>query len=424
MVQGSIKLALILPELYRGGTLRGAKNIAKMLMLGSITAGVRLELSFGHLYDTSLYHDSDFEDLKELGIKVRPFKREVISSAHIDIVFDYLKKTSQGKKADTYWSFNDGVANFEDCDFWIIVSDRLQHPIPPHRPFAVIVYDYIQRYVPEIFGLTPKTDGNWMQYDAYAKATRGAQFVICTTNQTRLDCINYAGVNHERVYKFPMEFDSLNIQSKPIVKNSEVPPYLLWTTNSTQHKNHINIILGLEHYFKNYPESEIVVYMTGIYTNLFTSKEDSDKHYFDEYPRKVRETIASCPQVKKRLKIWGNLSDEIYLDKLINAYGILHGALYDNGTYSIVEGAWFGVPSISSDYPAIRESCENFSLKPVLFNPRNPKDLAKSLQVFVSNHSQIIDSLPTQERLIERTYSKMAGKYWDSFIAAYEATRD
>lgn len=421
-----INLAVILPELYRGGsgTLRGAVNITRMLVIGANKCGDSIELSFAHVDSPGVYQESDFEELREIGVKIRPFRRETVRAKKLRPIFERFGIGKPVDLEDVYWNFNDGISNFEECDFWIIISDRIQHPIPPHRPYAVVVYDYIQRYVPEIFGMTPASAGKWKMFDAFAKATRAAQFVICTTDQTRLDCINYSGVYAPRVFKFPMEFDPL--ESSGLTEDNDEPssPYILWTTNSTPHKNHLNVISGLEMYFCKNPSSKLKVHMSGVYTHLFTETGRVDKHYSDDYPVRVRDAIANASELQKRLRILGNLSDAAYLRELRNARGVLHGALYDNGTYAIVEAAWWGIPSISSDYPAIREACEIFALKPVLFNPRLPGDLARAINDFETGYEKLVNTLPSMERLQSRTFPVVAEQYWLNFRHALESTED
>jgi glycosyltransferase involved in cell wall biosynthesis len=260
-------------------------------------------------------------------------------------------------------------------------------------------------------------------FDVYASIARNADFVICTTNATRLDCINYAGCSANRVIKFPMEFDTLTCDEERPTAHSADVDYLLWTTNSTQHKNHANVISGLERYFKKYPESKMEVHMTGVYTHLFLPENPGDPHYKDPYAASIRKIIVNCPNLKQRLKILGNLDDEVYLTKLRNAAGVLHGALYDNGTFSIVEAAWLGVPSISSKYPAIQEVCDNFHIQPALFDPHRPDTLVNALENFEKNLLKFKSSLPSRESLIKRTFSSLAPEYWRKFKSSLDTSR-
>ncbi|NNM58456.1 MAG: hypothetical protein HKM04_01405 [Legionellales bacterium] len=62
------KIAVFLPIGYKGGTLKGAKNIAKMFYLGSRQAGEPVDVVFsciGKTYDI----EREFSDLSALGIR-------------------------------------------------------------------------------------------------------------------------------------------------------------------------------------------------------------------------------------------------------------------------------------------------------------------------------------------------------------------
>jgi glycosyltransferase involved in cell wall biosynthesis len=391
-----------------------------MLAIGAAACGQHISLSFGHLDEPGLYTPEDFSELRELGVSVRPFRREFVRGELINDLYQTWLPEHAHSSSPEYVVFNDGISNFEDADFWVLVSDRLQACIPPHRPYAVVVYDYIQRYVPEIFGAPEASDPNWHLYEQYAEVTRRAAFVMCTTEQTRRDCITYVGVPGDQVVVFPMEFDlfeyDASLEKKPVTKD----PYILWTTNSTEHKNHLRVIDGLEMYFAKHPDSPLKIIMSGVYTHLFSSQGKSDPHYELDWPRKVREKIRTSTEVKQRLKIIGNVSDAEYSSVLKQASWLLHGALYDNGTFSLIEAAALGVPSISSKYPAIVEECRNFKLQPALFDPYDPKSLEYALVEALPKHAEYRSRLPTRQHLTARNYKSLAPEYWTTFRRSME----
>jgi glycosyltransferase involved in cell wall biosynthesis len=407
-------IAVILPERYRGGTLRGAMNITRMLALGAKASGEALTLSFGHVDDQDLYSPSDFTELRELGVTVRPFHIQFLRGSEINPLYESWFDDLNVKPADEYIAFNDGVSNFEDADFWVVVSDRLRACIPPHRPYAVVVYDYIQRYVPKIFGAGQVGETNWKNFEQFAEVTRRANFVMCTTEQTRRDCIAFAGARPERVAVFPMEFDPIDgFTQQPTAEAAA--PYLLWTTNSTEHKNHLVVIEGLERFFRQHPESPMQIWMSGVYTQLFGQAGRGDPHFDLPWPKKVRAALAAAPEVSRRLKICGNMEEAEYIAALRGASWVLHGALYDNGTFSLVEGAWMGVPAISSRYPAIVEQCEMFGLDVVLFDPHDPSTLASALAENLPRHSEWVRRLPARDALAQRSFRLIAPQYWGKF---------
>jgi glycosyltransferase involved in cell wall biosynthesis len=411
-------IAVILPEAYRGGTLRGALNIVKMLFIGSRAAGDFPKISFGYVGGTDVYLESDFYEIKKMGVQVRPFRTIKAAAVDVEMLSGLVDSSVKNSTSQEYLIFNDTVSNFEDADIWLIVSDRLSACIPPHIKYALVVYDYIQRYVPEIFGCTSNTDANWKLFEKYAEVTRKADFVICTTKQTQRDCITYTGSQADRVALFPMEFDPMDVTNYSVSdgeKCTSGSEYILWTTNSTQHKNHKNIINGLEIYFGQNKDSVLEVHMTGVYTHLFSDDGIDDSNFTNPYIESIRRLIAKSPNFRERLIILGNVSDEQYLQKLTDASWLLHGALYDNGTFSIYEAAWVGVPSICSMYPAIREQCNHIELDVVEFDPYSPLDLSEKLTECLSNRQKWIKSLPDRVRMSKITYENIAPEYWSNF---------
>jgi len=393
-----------------------------MLHHGARKSGDEVRVTFGHL-DDAVYESEDFADLRAMGIGVRSFKLDRLKADFLNDYFESGVIPSQPTSKTEYLVFNDGMSNFEDADFWVLVSDRVEHPLPAHRRYAVVVYDYIQRYVPAIFGLDVGSEYIWRVSDQYAKCAVNADFVICTTQQTRQDCISYAGASPDRVHVFPMEFDPIASEllfehNDLAIEAEDEAPYLLWTTNSTEHKNHLVMLEGLERYFRANPDSDLTIRMSGAYTHLFHKSGKDDIHFEMPHPKKVRAKLQDLPLVSKRLAILGNVPDQKYLDQLHGAAFVLHGALYDNGTFSVVEGAWLGVPSISSDYPAMREVARNFSLQLALFDPRDPDSMAEAISTAVRNRDAMVKALPSQALLQQRSFDVVAPQYWKQFSNA------
>jgi glycosyltransferase involved in cell wall biosynthesis len=412
-----MRIAVILPERYRGGTLRGAKNVARMLRLGAQSAGDDLTVSFGYIDDPNIYSSDDFNDLRELGIACRPFRLELAAASGLNpYLIEWFHQFPENPTPN-YVLFNDGITNFEECDFWIVVSDRVSSPIPPHRRYAVVTYDYIQRYVPEIFGTSPETDQYWILVEMYARFARSAAFVICTTEQTKSDCLAVAGATPDRVRVFPMEFDPLDLPTGG--SREDAAPYALWTTNTTEHKNHLNVIKGLERFFLENPASELQVRISGAYTDLFSGRFKGKPHFDNQYIALVRRTLEESSTLRKRVKILGNVSDTEYTAQLSAAAFCLHGAKYDNGTFAVLEAAWHAVPCLSSDYPAMREMSRRFSVPLTYFDPFQPDTLAAGIEHLMENRSDLVAALPSRDHLRRFSYENVAAEYWRCFKQAY-----
>ena len=107
----------------------------------------------------------------------------------------------QDKKHQTpFCVMNDNINCFCECDRWLFVSDRLHKGTPiPLRPYSVVVYDYLQRYLP--FQLLPESLENY-----FINAVRFADGVFVTNQETAKDMILHIGVPHKKIFLLPFEF--------------------------------------------------------------------------------------------------------------------------------------------------------------------------------------------------------------------------
>ena len=390
-------LGVFLPAAYQGGSLRGAKNIAKMLKLGSQYHGEEITVVFScveNVYDIK----QEFADLLELDIVVRETKWAEISREEADIAMVF----NGGKKLlndEGYLVPTDGIANFSDCDFWLIVSDRTELPLLPTRPYGVVIYDYIQRYVPEIFG-------SYFERP-FLSTARKAEFIFVTTPQTRNDVIQYVGISSERVILIPMEFNSLSLMAE---KSKRKKDYFIWTTNSTDHKNHFRAFEALDIYYKKYA-GNFDIYITGPFSSIFFDK-DIEPKFKSEHVLKTRKLLKEKQFLKSKINILGNLQDDSYTEVLANARFLWHPTLIDNGTFSVIEAAYYEVPSLSSDYPQMQYIDQRFKLNLSFTDPLCSETMAEDLAKMEKNCNEKSQLLPDKEYLGQFTYKNLAPNFW------------
>jgi glycosyltransferase involved in cell wall biosynthesis len=121
--------------------------------------------------------------------------------------------------------------------------------------------------------------------------------------------------------------------------------------------------------------------------------------------------------LKRRVKWMGELPDSAYRKTLANAKFIWHSGKSDNGTFSVIEGACLNVPALSSDYPAMREIDEQFSLRMAWMDPESPRDMAKKLKMMENNITARRDMLPSEALLRAQSMENHAEKYWQEVRA-------
>lgn len=405
------KIAVMLPEAYRGGTLRAAKNIAKSLAMGSQKKNdpVQVVFSYRRWANYDLY--ADFKDLTDMGILLRETEWQLVKHSEIATLSSWMD-IDENKSANADWCIPcDGANNFFDCDLWVIISDRLPAPLYPIKKYICVIYDYLQRYAPGIFS----TKNDWRrQEDVYFPLVRNAERVLVTTPSTRADMISYAGISPSRVSLIEMDFELLDDTVCLESEDLNLPQnYFLWTTNTDSHKNQMNALNALEYYFEELG-GRLHVIMTGVYTEYF----DPENH-FDASDGLLNDLLMKLPQVKflrkklaenqylrKKIKIMGCVSDIRYASILKNAQFLWHPNLNDNGTFSVIEAAWFNHPSLAAHYPAMKYIDQTFNLNLTFFDPHNVLNMGNSLFWMEKNYKSIM--LPPREALSQRSWKAHA----------------
>lgn len=388
----SLRVAVLDPSGFRGGQARALQMVAEALYVGSREVGQPVEVVIGYL-DSPRFQVDDFRDLRP-EIKLRSFVwKELIASEALRALV-YSGTPVPSKLESGYMVPDDGVNNFYDCDLWLIISDRLIKPLLPIRPYVLMVYDYIQRYVPEIIPEEVNL--------SFLRAARQATGVLVTTQFTLTDALQYAGLAPERVHKVPMLIPCFSATRV----NGDAPEnrnYFIWTTSSSIHKNHVNAVLALRIYYEEL-EGELSCLMTGFNSEAIVS---------GRYPHlePVRDIIAKSDALRSRLQVMGELPDARYRDLLAHARFLWHPARIDNGTFSVVEAACLGVPSLSSDYPAMREMDGAFKLTLSWSHPDEPRQMALQLKHMELVADEIKQKLPTEAEL--RAFGDAAMvEYW------------
>ncbi|RZI43612.1 glycosyltransferase [Herbaspirillum sp. HC18] len=388
------RIAVIVPVGYRGGSLRAAKLVAEAIDLGARQDGTPVEVVFGHLDDPECYPEEEFKDLPQ-NIVRRPYKWKTFTHEDATSALHYSGRP-RPLIARAYQVPDDGIQQFNDCDLWLIVSDRLELPLLPLRPYAMIVYDYLQRYLP----LMAASD-NWK----FLQAAHGAERVFVTTDFTYGDALQFAGLEKNRIVRLPMlapDFSCDAAVAQPI----KGPDYFLWTTNLAPHKNHVNAIKALQIYYERLG-GRLTCCVTGVGTGQLL--KGGMPHLTP-----LSGMVAKSPELKSRLRVLGELPDTAYRTRLAGARFLWHAGWIDNGTFSVIEAAHFGVPALSSAYPAMREIDNQYQLGLSWMDAHNPDDMARQLKYMESAADTHRQTLPTREQLLSQRVENLARPYWEA----------
>lgn len=386
------KVAVVLPVAYKGGSLRGAKLLAEAIRHGSVQAGEPADVVFLYLDNEGDYDEDDFSDLHP-AIKRRAFQWKSLDASEARRAMRYAGHDGWEPVSERYSVVDDGIKQLQDCDLWLIVSDRLLEPLLPLRPIAHMVYDYLQRYIPFL-----KTGAD----QRFLEAVRAAERVFVTTSFTQQDALQYAGVRPDKVVKVPML--APNFSRDGCATSAAESEFFVWTTNMAMHKNHGKAFQALQIYYQQL-QGSLRCIITGVETDeLLTAP-----------PRHLKEAIAALKNNKsltEQLTWCGNLPDSEYQRLLSESAFLWHPGNIDNGTFSVVEAASLGVPSLSSDYPAMREIDQQFSLGLAWMDATDAKSMARALKEMELTHKARREALPTAEVLASQDVHHLSGEYW------------
>lgn len=389
-----LKVAVLDPVGFRGGQARALQLVAEALYQGSRAAGTPAEVVIGYL-DTRRHQAHDFQELRP-EIKMRPFVWKVMSSGEARRALVYAGASLPEKLETTYQVPDDGINQFYDCDLWVFISDRLLKPLLPIRPYALVVYDYIQRYQPNIL----PQEANL----AFLRAARMANGVLVTTEFTRADALQYAGVAPHRVHKVPMLAPRFSRVENAHGNKPEADNYFIWTSNSALHKNHANAVRALRIYYEDLGGT-LLCLLTGFNTDAILK---------GGYPHlePVRDMDAQSQTLQSKLSALGDLPDVRYRSLLAHAQFLWHPAQIDNGTFAVVEAAYMGVPSLSSDYPAMREIDAHYRLGLSWCDPDDPHQMAAQLKRMERESEFVKSVLPDAPDLDAKGVAAVAVDYW------------
>jgi len=225
---------------------------------------------------------------------------------------------------------------------------------------------------------------------------------MVTTDFTFQDALQYAGVPQNRVTKVPM----LAPEKGTAIRGSHdvERTYFLWTTNLAAHKNHRRALAALQLYYEVYG-GKLDCHVTGVGSTEIIKSQSP-------HLEGLNRVVAGSRALRLHVKFLGDLPDEVYRRELAHAAFLWHPAELDNGTFSVVEAAHFGVPALSSDYPAMREMDQQFELGLTFMNHEDPENMATELQGMQINLAERRRTVATEEKLEGQSVQHLAQSYW------------
>jgi glycosyltransferase involved in cell wall biosynthesis len=280
-----------------------------------------------------------------------------------------------GRAESSFCFLSGGTEAALRADAWLALSDRFPLPLLPARPYGVVVHDMIHRHVPEALGSAFFTN-----LEAGMRPTiRHAARIIVTSPCTRADVLAGYELAEEHV-------DLIPVACEPHRRFAELPTgwvplprrdFILNVTNASPHKGADLMLRGQAQLKQRLGAATPLLVVCGINTELLSPALGQGGHPFWVQCRKLQQDLGL--RLNQDVVFLGPITDIELKDLYTRCRAVVNAARHDNGTYCLIEGAWFGKPVLSTRYPAAEFLADRFGL-PVRFFPlHDAQELAAEL---------------------------------------------
>jgi glycosyltransferase involved in cell wall biosynthesis len=283
------------------------------------------------------------------------------------------------------------------ADAWLALSDRFPTPLLPLRPYGVVVYDMIQRHLPKAFA----PEFFQRMKEGMTPTLGGAETVLVTSPATRDDVIAEYQLNPDQIELIPIacephrRFCSITGQRVNLPRE----PFILNVGNAGEHKGG-DILLRAITRMKQKAHGQVPLL---VYVGVRTDAMSPQYRGAIDYPwwSQIRQLVLSLGLVEGHdVTFLGFVSDEQLLDLYQRCAVVVNAARYDNGSYSLIEGAYFGRPLVSSRYPGVEFLCDRFQV-PVHYFPVDDDG------ALVSALERALEQKPIQGRDLDWTRQRL-----------------
>ena len=121
--------------------------------------------------------------------------------------------------------------------------------------------------------------------------------------------------------------------------------------------------------------------------------------------------IEKDEELRSNIYIKGNLPKEHYAKLLQKAKFVFHPGYADNGNGTAIDAACLGVPTICSDYPAMRYIDVYVGINAHFFDPFDEDSICQALLDGEASCVEYAKGIPTRDHLkaftVEETYSEI-----------------
>jgi glycosyltransferase involved in cell wall biosynthesis len=409
-VNQPLEALLFLQVFYRGGVWETTKTLLRSLVEINRERHL-LRLSFAATEEQDNLHELDdlagelsIERLRMRKIKRRQAMR-LLGKRHAVLGDEPAREFVVAHSLGTF-----------RADAWLALADRFTAPLLPVRPFGVVVYDMIQKYVPTLF---PKEFFAQVK-KGMAPTARLARAVVSTNEASQADVAEAYDIGADRLTLVPIPCEPhtrfANLQAEPV----ELPPkpFILNVANTGPHKGAPVLLRAMARLKARMREGAPALVFSGCFTERFAPSyvgPGSDPHW-----AMVRQLVLDLGLREHEDVIFLGYTDDCrLLDLFQRCTVVVNAAKYDNGTFSLIEGRYFGRPVLSSAYPAAAALYRRFEIPIRYFPVDDDAALADLLEQAVNETPLADEALAhVRQRLADPKYStrRYAERIYDLLV--------
>ena len=225
---------------------------------------------------------------------------------------------------------------------------------------VVTVYDMIYELYPEIF----RGIGSDKFRDAKKQCILNADAVICISENTRNDLLNYYSIDASKVSVVYLGFNSEFRLKRKNLKESTEKPYILYVGSRAEYKGFNTLIEA----YKKWPENNrIDLKVVG---NNWSENEDK---YLSEL------------RIKDKVHLRTDVDDRNLADLYKKASAFVYPSLYEGFGIPLIESMACGCPVVASRIPSTVEVAGDC---PIYFEPASVDDLVCALDLALNENKE------------------------------------
>ncbi len=363
---------LFLQVAYAGGVWETTKDLVQELVVLNRERG-RYRLTLGVHEEQQDTHGLErmTNDLRIERLRLNPIQRSE-AERMVGATPPWL-----ASRPEHHFCFFSGAARAAlEADAWLALVDRFPLPLLPARPYGVLVYDMIQRVVPQAFdGVFFRSMKVGMRPTLHA-----AQRILVTSPQTREDVIQEYHLDPARVMLAPLACNPQRrfggLTAVPVA--AARAPFILNTSNVSRHKGIETLLRGYAKLKERLGSSCPQLVVCGVSTERFSARAVT-AHDSPECLAVRRLMKDLGLQEGRDVAFLGFMTDAELIDLYQRCAAVVNAALYDNGSFLLTEGAYFGRSCVSSLYPAVQYLCRRFEVPARFFPAGDAEALAATL---------------------------------------------